>query len=198
MLRVAFEAVMLASARHPELVPDGGLLERASVRVLVDSPWSSWEPIFDVAAAAPPCIQETYAVTLSAASATEQPSPPESDWLGSYLRDAVRRTRSSKRSLDVHRLATQAGVPTRVLERRLSALDLPDPESLPADDLTQIHGIGETFERVLKDLGYRTYDQIATLDQDDLQRISQRLGRHAGRLVKDGWIGQAQKLSGGE
>jgi len=199
MLRVGFEAVLRASARQPELVPDDGLLERAATRALVDSPWTSWEPLFEVAAEPPaPSSQETYAVSRSAPGGTGEATPVEVDWLSSYLGDAVRRTQRTQRSLDVKHLASQVGVPVRIVERRLASLNVADTSAEPADDLTQIYGIGQTFQRVLKDLGYRTYGQIASLDQEDIERINRRLGRHASRLVQDDWIDQARKLTSSE
>ncbi len=68
----------------------------------------------------------------------------------------------------------------------------PEP---PPDPLTEIDGIGPTFERALNALGIRSFAALARQDPDDLaQRLSARIS--ADRIRRDGWIEQARARSG--
>jgi predicted flap endonuclease-1-like 5' DNA nuclease len=73
---------------------------------------------------------------------------------------------------------------------------LPAPEGEP-DDLKLISGIGPTIERTLHALGIYHFRQIAELSPDNVAWIDQRL-RFRGRIQREDWIGQAQRLARGE
>lgn len=62
------------------------------------------------------------------------------------------------------------------------------------DDLKRIHGIGPKLESRLHGLGYRTYKQIASWSQEDIDRVEHHLGEFPDRIRRDDWIGQAQRL----
>lgn len=59
------------------------------------------------------------------------------------------------------------------------------------DDLKRIKGIGPAFERVLNDLGYSTFDDVARWDPAQIERLSQRLGA---RIRLEDWSAQAGEL----
>ena len=70
-------------------------------------------------------------------------------------------------------------------------------ETTPArDDLKRISGIGPKLEKVLNDLGIRTYAHVAALDEAKIASLDEQLG-FSGRIVRDDWTGQAKRLSGG-
>ena len=62
-----------------------------------------------------------------------------------------------------------------------------------ADDLTKIRGIDAELAARLKQLNCYKIEQIATLSDDDMANIDDALNLD-GRIEKQDWIGQAQKL----
>jgi hypothetical protein len=193
MLRAGLEAVLRLSASFPHLIPEGSLTDRLSTRLFVDSPWSTWEPVYSFLQA--PDGEESMSPRPETGSSFEARSPYEDPtWIRTYLEDMVRSRQFEEGTFDLPRLAGSLGVPVRVLERIYSSIDVPQSTG-PEDDLKQIDGIGTTFEQVLKRMGYRTFDQLAQADAQDRKRISSRLGRYGNRLDHDKWIEQAQDLS---
>jgi len=69
------------------------------------------------------------------------------------------------------------------------------PEGEP-DDLKKITGVGPVLERKLNALGITRLNQIANLSDEDIARIDTALN-FKGRISRDDWIGQAQKLATG-
>lgn len=63
------------------------------------------------------------------------------------------------------------------------------------DDLKAISGVGPKLEQVLNGLGIWTYRQIAGLGEAEIRWLEQELG-FTGRIVRDGWVGQAVRLAG--
>jgi len=78
--------------------------------------------------------------------------------------------------------------------------ELRQPKALerPAtpDDLKQISGIGPKLEQVLNGLGIWTYGQIAKLEAGEIGWVEDYLS-FKGRIGRDDWIGQAEKLARG-
>lgn len=62
------------------------------------------------------------------------------------------------------------------------------------DNLQDIVGIGNVFERGLHDLGIYSFRQIANFGPADIARINRELPDCSGRLEQDDWIGQAREL----
>jgi predicted flap endonuclease-1-like 5' DNA nuclease len=58
----------------------------------------------------------------------------------------------------------------------------------PADDLTEIHGIGPTFASILTSLGITTFRSLAAIDDETLAAVRSQLGPFAGRIERDAWI----------
>ena len=67
----------------------------------------------------------------------------------------------------------------------------PDVEE---DDLTAIRGIGPASLKILNELGYRTYLDLAVLGQQDIERINAALGPMGSRMQREDWVGQAAQL----
>lgn len=72
-------------------------------------------------------------------------------------------------------------------------LDAPDG---PADDLSQIGGVGEKLAQKLNDLGIYHFRQIAAFTAEDVAAVDAALN-FKGRLEREDWIGQAQELMAG-
>lgn len=62
-----------------------------------------------------------------------------------------------------------------------------------ADDLTRIKGIGAVITVKLRTLGFTTYDQIAALNETDIEKINAALN-FKGRVEREQWIQQAREI----
>ncbi|ODN72468.1 NADH-quinone oxidoreductase subunit NuoE [Methylobrevis pamukkalensis] len=71
------------------------------------------------------------------------------------------------------------------------------PREGTGDDLKLIWGVGPKLETLLHELGVYHFDQIAGWNEMNLRWIDQHLGAFRGRAVRDKWIEQAGRLSGG-
>jgi large subunit ribosomal protein L19 len=78
--------------------------------------------------------------------------------------------------------------------RRLNAAckGFKKPKGAP-DDLTQIKGLDAELVARLGGLGVIKFEQIANFSDDDIANVDEALGLN-GRVEKDDWIGQAQRL----
>ncbi|NTZ42856.1 hypothetical protein G7A66_07095 [Altererythrobacter sp. SALINAS58] len=70
---------------------------------------------------------------------------------------------------------------------------MPDPDA--ADDLTRIKGLGPKLNAALAVLGVTRFDQIASWDDAEIDRVDAQLGRFAGRIRRDDWVEQARLLA---
>ena len=66
-------------------------------------------------------------------------------------------------------------------------------DSLPTDNLIAIDGVGPALQERLFAFGFRTYADLAVLDEDAVQRLTVQL-ELANELVEQDWVGQAQRL----
>ena len=64
----------------------------------------------------------------------------------------------------------------------------------PMDDLTDIKGIGKVLARRLHDLGIFTFEQLATVNEDDLKGEESLDDDFFRRMQRDDWVGQARAL----
>src|SRR3569623_2695546 len=67
----------------------------------------------------------------------------------------------------------------------VAAAAQPAHQTVPADDLKKIKGIGPKVEALLNSLGVTSYSQIAAWDEDEIERIDARLGAFSGRIRRD-------------
>lgn len=68
----------------------------------------------------------------------------------------------------------------------------------PADDLTRIKGLGPKLAALLGEFGVTTFAQIAAWTPEEIERIDAKLGRFAGRIIRDQWVEQAKFLAAGD
>lgn len=68
----------------------------------------------------------------------------------------------------------------------------------PADDLTQIKGIGPKLSALLGELGVFHFRQIAGWSPEHLAMVDARLGSFQGRPLRDQWQSQARLLASGD
>lgn len=72
------------------------------------------------------------------------------------------------------------------------------PTQTGGDDLTRIKGLGPKLAATLRELGVTSFAQIAAWDDAEIDRIDAQLGRFAGRIRRDDWVGQAGLLAQGD
>jgi len=65
-------------------------------------------------------------------------------------------------------------------------------------DLARIKGVGPKLITQLQELGVTSVAQVAAWDAAEVARIDSQLGRFAGRIERDDWVGQAQLLQTGD
>jgi large subunit ribosomal protein L19 len=108
--------------------------------------------------------------------------------------------RGKVRRAKLYYLRGRRGKSARIFERtdarakRLNAAfkGFKKPKGAP-DDLTQIKGISAELAARLAGLGAIKYEQIANFSDDDIANVDEALALD-GRIEKDDWVGQAQRL----
>lgn len=83
------------------------------------------------------------------------------------------------------------GQPTekKVLQERIVV------DGIEKDDLTRIEGIGPFLEKQLNGIGIYRFEDIAQLNQQGIDQVTKAIGYFPGRIERDDWVGQAQKLA---
>lgn len=85
-----------------------------------------------------------------------------------------------------------------VLRQRLEEVknaQLPGKNPPPADDLTELKGIGPALSKALAKEGITTFAQIAGLSDKDVEALAKKIGVSAARIAKNEWVKTAFKLS---
>jgi NADH-quinone oxidoreductase subunit E len=72
------------------------------------------------------------------------------------------------------------------------------PRKSGADDLKLIKGVGPKLEKMLNGMGFYHFDQIAKWGEAEVAWVDQNLEGFKGRVSRDTWVDQAQKLAAGE
>ncbi|NJN41451.1 MAG: hypothetical protein HC811_03635 [Flammeovirgaceae bacterium] len=62
------------------------------------------------------------------------------------------------------------------------------------DDLTEIKGVGPVISRKLNGMGIFSFQQIADMSDETVEKLSQTILRFPKRILKDNWREQAAKL----
>ena len=72
------------------------------------------------------------------------------------------------------------------------------PRKAGADDLKWIKGVGPKLESTLNGLGFFHFDQVAKWGPQEVAWVDQNLEGFKGRVSRDNWVVQAQRLARGE
>lgn len=107
-------------------------------------------------------------------------------------RDSEARLAELLRTLKSEALAGAATEPSESAAIAPNGLLQARPEAV--DDLQQIRGIGEGFERGLNKLGIYRYSQLAGLSAAEIVWIENQLPTFRGRIERDDWPTQAAQL----
>jgi len=65
-------------------------------------------------------------------------------------------------------------------------------------ELSRLKGVGPKLIALLAELGVSDLAQVAAWDEAEISRIDAQLGRFAGRITRDDWVGQARLLQAGD
>jgi len=65
----------------------------------------------------------------------------------------------------------------------------------PADDLSQINGVGPILSQLLNDTGVFYFWQIAEWTPEDARTVDNQLTYFRGRIKRDDWVGHARSLA---
>lgn len=68
----------------------------------------------------------------------------------------------------------------------------------PADDLTQLKGLGPKAQSVLNGIGVTRFDQLAALTPAQIAQVDAQMGTFTGRITRDQWVEQARLLATGD
>ena len=117
-----------------------------------------------------------------------------------YIAEIEVLRRGKVRRAKLYYLRGRRGKAARIFERtdarakRLNAAfkGFKKPKGAP-DDLTQIKGLDAELAARLGGLGVIKFEQIANFSDDDIANVDEALGLN-GRVEKDDWTGQAQRL----
>jgi len=83
--------------------------------------------------------------------------------------------------------------PKEKLTEYLSIKNIKADKSIK-DDLKKVKGVGPFIEKKLNSLGIYTYNQIGSLNADDIELITDTIEFFPGRIERDGWVKQASAL----
>ena len=75
--------------------------------------------------------------------------------------------------------------------------NLPGSRGAP-DDLQRMKGVGPKLAGLLASQGYTSFEQIAALTPEEIERVDAQLGAFRGRLVRDRIVEQAAFLARGD
>ncbi|HKL64494.1 MAG TPA: NADH:ubiquinone oxidoreductase [Roseovarius sp.] len=78
---------------------------------------------------------------------------------------------------------------------RPSALD--GPRGGEADDLKRIKGVGPKLEKLINEMGFYHFDQIANWTGAEITWVDDNLKGFKGRVSRDNWVEQARILAAG-
>lgn len=64
-----------------------------------------------------------------------------------------------------------------------------------ADDLKRISGVGPKLEKLLHRNGIRTFEQLASLSPQEVEKLDDQLESFKGRIYREDWLAQAEELA---
>lgn len=88
--------------------------------------------------------------------------------------------------------ATPAAFVTMPAEAHAGPERLSAPRGGKADDLKEIEGIGPAMEKLVNELGFFHFDQIASWSEADVAWVDANLKGFKGRVTRDKWVAQAK------
>lgn len=72
------------------------------------------------------------------------------------------------------------------------------PRQSGPDDLKLIKGVGPKLEKLLHEMGFFHFDQVASWTEEEISWVDQNLEGFKGRVSRDNWVEQAKLLADGK
>jgi predicted flap endonuclease-1-like 5' DNA nuclease len=99
-------------------------------------------------------------------------------------------------------MATPVAEPVAVAAPIAAVADIPSdgpmrlkaPRGGRADDLKEIEGIGPAMEKLVNELGFYHFDQIASWCDADVDWVDANMKNFKGRITRDKWVAQAKLI----
>jgi predicted flap endonuclease-1-like 5' DNA nuclease len=88
--------------------------------------------------------------------------------------------------------------PVLPLPSEFAGIAFPPRSTDHPDELTRLKGVGPKLETMLNEHGITRYEQLASLDPQELAALEERLGAFKGRLTRDRVVEQARLLASGD
>jgi len=107
----------------------------------------------------------------------------------------ARSAKAREENVVVETPAPVAAVAPVVTKEASKPKGLSGPRGGKADDLQEISGVGPKMEKLLYDLGYYHFDQIAAWSKSEVSWVDDNLEGFKGRVTRDDWQSQARKLA---
>jgi predicted flap endonuclease-1-like 5' DNA nuclease len=108
----------------------------------------------------------------------------------------LEQSRAEVSRLDAARAAAEARAASATREAAVAPVAevAPRAASKIPQGLRRIRGIGPAYQRALEQLGVTTVQQVATWSESDITSFAEKLKIRPDRIIKDDWVGQAQRL----
>lgn len=142
-------------------------------------------------------LQSMLQARPAAADAVVDADAGDGSAADSAVGDAVRLERDNRTLRVLNQQLKDARTRNETLLERIRALEsraLAGDGSASDDDLTRIRGVGPRLAQHLRELGVRSYQQIAELDPQLLEDPTHALAPLKSRILRDRWIEQAANL----
>ncbi|GAA0722710.1 hypothetical protein GCM10009430_25380 [Aquimarina litoralis] len=90
---------------------------------------------------------------------------------------------------------TDIKVETEAVEKpKLNFESFGKADETQKDDLKRISGVGPFIEKKLNSIGIFTFDQISRFTKEDIETVTELIQFFPGRIERDNWTDQAEKL----
>ena len=76
----------------------------------------------------------------------------------------------------------------------VSSIGIKSASEHEKDDLKKISGVGPFIENKLNHIGIYTFEQIASMTNEQAEKINEAIEFFPGRIQRDDWVGQAERL----
>lgn len=179
---VAFGALVVIGKF--DLFPAGALavVVAAAVGLMLGMPWGAQGPAVPAtppkAAAKPASTEPVAAVATPAAFVAVPEAIPAAK---PAVKPAVKAT------------APKAATKPKVAKAKDDGPErLKAPRKGRADDLKEIEGIGPAMEKLVNELGFYHFDQIAGWSDADVAWVDANMKTFKGRITRDKWVAQAK------
>jgi predicted flap endonuclease-1-like 5' DNA nuclease len=144
--------------------------------------------------AAPPPAPVAEAVVTETAAFVSTPAPAPK--AAAAAKVATKPKAATKPTAVAKVEATVEAKPKAAAKPKVAKVEGPmrlkGPRKGKADDLKEIEGIGPALEKLVNELGFYHFDQIAGWSDADVALVDAEMKTFKGRITRDKWVAQAK------